>query len=331
MIRAVRFCAAAPDTSTTEVTDVDLPEPGPGELTVDVRFAGVNYKDVMARRGDAAYVTSWPYAPGLEVAGTVRALGAGVDGFQVGEPVVAYTDAGGLAEVAVAKAELTVSVPDRLDLAKAAAAPGALTAAALLLDRIARFRPGDHLLVHSAAGAVGAAVAQLARLGGVGHLVGVVGSESRQGPAHKLGYDAVFVRGPGLAQEVLGHTGGVRFDLVLDPQGTTMLDADLEMVAPAGKVVLFGNAGGGAYGELPPTGRLYAGNVAIGGFSLAALSRTAPALLATGLRQAVRHLADGDLQPEITLVEGLEAVPEAHQALAEGRARGKQIVRVSHG
>jgi NADPH-dependent curcumin reductase CurA len=69
--------------------------------------------------------------------------------------------------------------------------------------------------------------------------------------------------------------------------------------------------------------------VAIGGFSLAGLSRTAPALLAAGLRQAVRHLADGELDPAITLVEGLESVPAAQQALAEGRATGKQIVRVS--
>ncbi|MDX6210476.1 MAG: NADPH:quinone reductase, partial [Frankiales bacterium] len=252
MMRAVVFSAAAPDSSSTTVTDVDPPEPGPGELTVDVRFAGVNFKDVMARRGDPAYVTRWPYVPGVEVAGTVRAVGAGADGFRVGESVVAYTDAGGLAQVAVAKAGLTVPVPDRLDLAKAAAAPGALTTAVLLLDRIGRLRSGDHLLVHSAAGAVGEAVAQLARLAGVGHLVGVVGSESRQRPARKLGYDAVFVRGPGLAEEVLAHTGGLRFDLILDPQGTTMLDEDLAMAAPAGTVVLFGNAGGGAFGALPP-------------------------------------------------------------------------------
>jgi len=110
-----------------------VPEPGPGELSIDVNFAGVNFKDVMARRGDAGYVNSWPFVPGMEVAGTVRALGPGVEGLAVGERVSALTGAGGLAEVAIAQAALTAAVPAGLDLARAAVAPGALTTAGLLL------------------------------------------------------------------------------------------------------------------------------------------------------------------------------------------------------
>ena len=279
----------------------------------------------MARRGDAAYVTSWPYVPGVEVSGTVRALGDGVVDFAVGQKVVAYTGDGGLADVALASAALTVAVPDGLSLEAAAAAPGALTTAVLLLDR---FRTGDHVLVHSAAGAVGQAVATLARLAGGGRLLAAVGSPSRAAAAESLGYDKAFVRGPGLAEAVLAYTGGVGLDLVLDPQGTTMLEEDLAMTAPTGRVTLFGNAGGGALGPLPSTGRLYGGNVAVGGFSLAALAATAPAVLAAALARAVAHLAAGDLVLEVTVLDGLDAVPAGQQALAESRAPGKQVARI---
>src|SRR5438477_12681277 len=106
-MRALVFDGPAADTRRTRVLHLNVPEPGPGGLPVDVTFAGINFKDVMARRGDASYVTAWPYVPGVEVAGTVRGLGPDVSGFALGQRVVAYLDDGGLAEVAVARAALT--------------------------------------------------------------------------------------------------------------------------------------------------------------------------------------------------------------------------------
>src|SRR5215208_3182610 len=83
----------------TNVREAPTPVPGPGEVAIDVAYAGVNFIDVMARRGDAGYATGWPFVPGLEVAGTVRELGPGADGLAVGERVAALTGGGGLAEV----------------------------------------------------------------------------------------------------------------------------------------------------------------------------------------------------------------------------------------
>ncbi len=326
--RAVVFSAPAADTSATSVAEIVVPAPLPGQLLIDVMFAGINFKDVMARRGDAAYVREWPYVPGIEVAGTVRALGDGVSGFDVGQRVAAYMNQGGLADVAVAEASLTVPLPYGLDPALAASAPVGLTTAVLLLDRLGRLRAGESLLVHSAAGAVGQAIAQLARLRGSGELLAVVGASTRLAAAERAGYDRAFVRGPELAESVREHTGGRGVDLILDPQGTAMLAADVEIVAPAGRIVLFGNAGGEALEPLPPTGRLYAGNLSITGLSLAALSAAAPELLTAALSQAIGHLARGDLKPEVVLVDGLDAAPEAQQALAESRAGGKQVIRL---
>jgi len=325
-MRALVFDGPAPDARTSRVTELAIPEPGPGEVTVDVQYAGVNFKDVMARRGDPGYVASWPFVPGLEVAGTLRALGAGVHGLRVGDRVAAFTDAGGLAEVALARVELAVRVPAGLELVRAAAAPGALTTA-LLLTEMGGGRLGETVLVHGAAGGVGQAAARLARLAGARLVLGTVGSVDRVAPAEGAGYDAVLVRGPELASTIRESAGGRGVDLVLDPQGTSLLELDLEVADPGAHVVLFGNATGAPLAPLPPVSQLFAANVSIGGFSLAALAATAPARVARALHRVLDHLAAGDLDFELTELDGLTAAPEAQTALAEGRGRGKQIVR----
>ncbi len=326
--RAVVFDGPAPDASTTRVAVVDRPGPGPGEVSINVEHAGVNFIDVMARRGDQGYVKAWPFVPGFEVAGTVRALGPGVATLSAGERVVALTRAGGLAEVAVAKASLVVRVPGGLALQAAAAAPGALTTAALLLDHAGRLRRGEVVLVHSAGGGVGQALVQLARLAGAGPVLGTVGGAERVAAAERAGYDTVLVRGPGLAGEIRQRTAGRGVDLVLDPQGTALLDVDLEVAAPGARIVVFGNATGEALAPLPSVGQLIGANVSVGGFSLSRLAETAPARVAEAMRSVLDHLAEGRLDVAVTEVDGLDSVAEAQQALAEGRGRGKYIVRV---
>ncbi len=259
-MQALVFDGPAADTSTTRLAEMPIPLPGPGEVSIDVKYAGVNFKDVMARRGDPGYVPQWPFVPGLEVAGTIRQLGSGVKDLVPGGPVAALTNAGGLAQVALADATLTVAVPTGVVLQQAAAAPGVLTTAVLLLGRFGRLTRGETLLVHSAAGGVGHAVAQLALISNVGKLLGTVGSLARQASAQAAGYHMVFLRGPELASEIRAHTEGRGIDLILDPQGTNLLETDLEVAAPGGRIVLFGNAGGRTLFALPPTGRLFATN-----------------------------------------------------------------------
>lgn len=327
-MRALVFDGPAADTRTSRVAQLCIPEPAPGSLLIDVKYAGVNFKDVMARRGDPGYVRSWPFVPGLEVAGTIRRTGEGVEGFAEGDRVAAFTDSGGLAEVALAPAELTIKVPDSLDLQVAAAAPGALTTAALLLHDFGHLGTGEIVLVHSAAGGVGRAAAQLARLASAGLVLGTVGSTTRARAAREAGYDAIFVRGPDLVTEI-GEYADAGLDLILDPQGTTVLAQDLQLATAGGRIIVFGNASGAALDSLPPMSQLFAGNVAIGGFSLAALAAAAPARLLGALARVFGHLAKNELEVEITRIDGLDQAPEAQQALAEGRGRGKQIVRVA--
>lgn len=325
-MRALFFDRPAGDTSTTRVGETAVPAPGPGEVAIEVRAAGVNFIDVMARRGDPGYATGWPFIPGLEVAGTVRALGPGVDGPAVGTPVAAFTATGGLAEVAAVRGELVVEIPAGLAFEQAAAAPGTLTTAALLLGPTGRLRTGDSVLVHSAAGGVGQALASLARLYGAGLVLGTVGSAARAAAAEKAGYDAALVRGEGLVDRVRELTGGRGVDLILDPQGTDWIDTDLELVAAGGRIVLFGNAGGAPLAALPPAGKLFGANAAIGGFSIRGYAAKAPLMVAAALTEVLQRLSAGELQVDPTVVAGLEHAAEAQQALAEGRGEGKYVV-----
>ena len=157
-MKAVIMTAPATDGSTTRVADIDEPQPGPGQVAIDVAYAGVNFIDVMARRGDPGYASAWPYVPGLEVAGTIRSVGSGVHALHAGDRDAALTPGGGMAEVAIAAAEVTVAVPPDVPLGTAALAPLVVSTALLLLTDRARIRPGESVLMHSASGGIGSVV-----------------------------------------------------------------------------------------------------------------------------------------------------------------------------
>ena len=247
---ALVFDGPAPDSSRTAVRRMSTPRPGPGQVLLEVAHAAVNFKDVMARRGDADYVDNWPFVPGLEAAGTVVATGTGVTSICVGNRVAALTNAGGLAEYALASAELAAVIPDTVCTAVAAIAPGALTTAALLVEQFGRVRDGDVVMVHSAAGAVGTAVAAIARtLPGV-VLIGTVGDDTRTAAARAAGYDHVLTRRLDLADRVSLSLARRGVDVVLDPQGTAELDTDLAVLSAGGRIVIFGNAAGAAVDDL---------------------------------------------------------------------------------
>ena len=146
--------------------------------------------------------------------------------------------------------------------------------------------------------------------------------------ALKSGYDGAVARSEDVAEAVRAVTGSAGVDIVLDPLGTTMLQTDLAVTAPGGRIVLFGNAGGVEQAPLPPAGRLIGGNLAIGGFSIRRLWATAPHRASAGLRRVLDLVAEGRLDIAITEVGSLADVPAVHQLLAEGRGDGKYVVHL---
>ncbi len=309
----------------TEIREVDEPQPGPGEISVEVAYAGINFKDVMQRRGDPQYVPGWPLVPGIEVAGVVRRVGTGVTSLAPGQRVAAYANSGGLAEVATVQAELAVPVPDEVGLREAAPVPVVLASALLLLANAGRVASGETVLVHSATGGMGAALARLAPIYGVGRLIGTVGRADKTRSAREAGYDLAFARDEGLVAAVLDAVpGGV--DLILDPMGTAALETDLALARPGGRIVVFGNADGGPQ-ELPALYRLMAANVSIGGMTISGLAANAPHRAAAAMRQVLELLETGKLAYPVTEVS-LAEVPAVHEALANGRGLGKYVARM---
>jgi NADPH2:quinone reductase len=311
-----------------ELHELDAPEPARGEVAIDVAYAGVNYAEVMARRG-ALPPFQPPFVPGLEVSGRVRALGEGVDGLRPGQPVSALTTRGGYAEVAVAPAALTypVSGGSDDDLRRAAALPTVVPTAWALIHEVARLRGGETVLVHAAAGGVGTVVGQVARRAGAGRVLGVVSSPEKARYAQRFGYDAVLV-GPGWADQAAAAVDGRGFDVILDSIGGETRARSFELLAPLGRLVLFGNAS-----DAPETGvpghLLRVGAKATLGWSITGLAAAAPERVRAIARDALGAVARGELRVDITEVLPLAQAPRAHAMLEGRRSTGKLVLAVA--
>ncbi|GAA1749259.1 quinone oxidoreductase family protein [Nonomuraea bangladeshensis] len=308
------------------IVQTATPEPGPGQVTIEAVWAGVNFADVKAR-AEGYRVASLPYRPGLEVSGRIRAVGKGVEGLRAGQEVAALVDGGGYAEVVLAEAARVFLVPDGLDLRTAATLPTVLPTAHALVHEVGRLRAGESVLVHGAAGGIGTAVGQLARAAGAGVVYGVASSEAKADYALKHGYDEVF-RPDTFETDVRRASGGRGVDLVLDPVGGDTLHRGLEALAVFGRLVSFGNAGG-AEPWRAGQGELYAQGRSVGGFSVLALAQSAPDALRALTERAVRAVCDGTVVLPVTAEFPLSAAADAHQHIGGRTSMGKLLLRIT--
>jgi NADPH2:quinone reductase len=314
--------------SVLELREVTDPEPGPGQVAIDVSHAGVNFAEVMARTG-AVPALKPPFVPGLEVSGRVRSLGPDVDGLAVGDRVAALTVAGGYAEVALADAGLVFAL-DGLDgaitLAEAAAMP-TIVPTALALCELARVGQGDTVCVQAAAGGVGSIVPQIARHLGATTLIGVVGSIDKREAAKSFGYDHVIERTE-LEGGVKDLTNGVGVDVLLDSVGGAQRAAAVELLSPLGRLVAFGNASGEQEAQIE-SAKLRTGNRSVIGFSITALKAASPAKVQQLIRRALQLVKDGHVRVKITHELALDEAAHAHELLGAGSTTGKLVLRVS--
>ena len=242
----------------------DVPEPGPGEIAVDVAAVGVNFADIKRRRGSSSREHDLPFVPGIEAAGTVRSVGEGA-GFEVGDRVAVFPTSGSYAEVVVADADRTFAVPDSLGFEAAAAFPVQFLTAHESLYACGDLRPGDSVLVHAAAGGLGSASVQLAAARGA-TVFGTASTAEKRRFAERLGADhTVDYETEDFREAVAEHTEeGV--DLVLDGVGGETFDRSLDATRPFGRVVSLGSAGG--TDATPDTGRLRSSSVHVVGYHL---------------------------------------------------------------
>jgi NADPH:quinone reductase len=224
------------------------PEPGKGEVLVRVRGAGLNGADMLQRRGAYPAPPGSPAdIPGLELAGEVQALGPGAERFSEGDRVMAIVGGGGQAELAVVHERAAMPVPvvggadgDPLDWPAAGGLPEVFTTAHDALFTQAGLRPGDHLLVHGAAGGVGTAAVQLGRAAGA-RVTATVRNEELRGQVEDLGAHVIDPEG-------FGEHGP--FDVVLELVGAANLGDNLKALRTGGRIAVIGVGGTGPKGEI---------------------------------------------------------------------------------
>lgn len=310
------------------VVEADVPAPAAGQVSIDVAYTGVNFADLKAR-SEGYRVPSLPYVPGLEVSGRIREVGAGVEGFTAGQEVVALTEGGAYAEVAVAEAATVFALPDGVDLRTAATLPTVLPTAHALLHEVGRLRAGESVLVQGAAGGIGTVVGQLAKAAGAGAVYGVVSGGAKAKYALEHGYDEVFV-GDGFAAEVRAATGGRGADLALDPVGGDALRGGLDALAVFGRLVSFGNASSAEPWQVGQP-ELYPRGIGVSGFSILSLAASAPQALREVAARAFAKVADGTVTLPVTAEFPLTDAADAHRLMGGRTSTGKLLLRVTRG
>jgi NADPH2:quinone reductase len=294
--------------------DLPEPRPGPGELAIAVRRAGVNYADTHQAEDSYLVPSRLPFVPGGEVAGHTAD----------GRRVVALVSGGGYAERAVASEAATFEVPDQVDEGQALALVLQGTTAWHLLRTSAKLAPGESVVVHAAAGGVGSLAVQLAKRLGAGRVIALASSEEKRALARRLGADAaVDSRAEDLAAQILDANGGEPVDVVLEMAGGATFDACLEALAPFGRLVTFGLAtrqpNSVRNADLMRTSR------AVVGFWLVHLFRR-PDELRSGIAELLGAVAAGELEVVIGGTYPLSAARRALEDIAARRTEGKLLL-----
>jgi NADPH:quinone reductase-like Zn-dependent oxidoreductase len=222
-----------------ETRELPDPSPGDGEIRIRVRAAGVNFADILARLGLYPDAPQPPLVVGYEVAGFIDAVGRLVVGFDAGDRVVALTRFGGYADTVIVPVAQAFHLPDELSDSEAAAVPVNYLTAAIALYRMAALTPGETVLVHNAGGGVGIAATQLARL----RRATVIGTASafKHDALRRFGVDhAIDYRHADVAEDVKKLTRGRGVDVILDSIGGRSFTASYRMLAPLGRLIVFG-------------------------------------------------------------------------------------------
>jgi NADPH:quinone reductase and related Zn-dependent oxidoreductases len=308
-----------------EVIEVETPWPGPGEVLVRVEAAGLNFFETLMLRDAYAATPALPMRPGVEVAGTVEALGAGVEGVapgaRVGVPLFVSGGGGGYAEFVTARAEELVPLPDAVSF-EAATALMVQGLTALYAARHVALK-GKTVYVPAAAGGVGSLLVQLARIEGAAKVIAGAGSADKVATALALGADAgIDYSAPGWLEELKAATGGAGVDVIHDFAGGEGTAALTWALAPGGTLV-FGAMGRFALSR-DVTDAMMAANQALKGFYL--LPLVVPERARADIADLLAMAADGRLSLLPVNRFALARAGEAHAALEERRTTGKVVL-----
>ena len=322
-MRAV-LCKALGPPEALVVEEVPSPRPGPRQVLVSVRAAGVNFPDTLIVQGRYQLRPELPFSPGSEFAGVVREVGAEVRGVAPGDRVVAFAGWGGFAEEALAEAGNVFPLPPEVGFPAAAALAMAYGTSLHALQDRARLGHGETLLVLGAAGGVGLAAVELGKLLGA-RVVAAASSQAKLQACREQGADEVVsYADDGWRDAVKRLTSGRGVDVVYDPVGGALAEPAVRLMAWEGRYLVVGFAGG----DIPriPLNLPLLKGCAIAGVYWGEFTRRDPAANREHLARLLGWLAQGRLRPRIGGTFPLEGAAAALQALLDRRVIGKLLL-----
>jgi NADPH:quinone reductase-like Zn-dependent oxidoreductase len=325
------------------LVDAPEPQPGKGEVKVNVRAVGVNFADVVIRLGlyeSAKKYVGWPITPGFEISGEVAELGDGVTDLAVGERVFGVTRFGGYASQVCAPRSQLFRVPAALSHAQAASFPTVHLTAYYALREVLRTRPGQKVLVHSAAGGVGLAAMQLARADGL-QAIGVIGSSHKRDIALEYGAAHVIDKSTQALWPEVERVAPGGLHYVLESNGAETLKQSYDHLRPTGRLVIYGFTSMLSRGSGRPNWlkmareflriprfhplQMVDANKGVIAFNLSYLFEE-QGMLAESMGRMLGELESGVLKPLPVTEFPLADASEAHRALQSGATVGKLVL-----
>ncbi len=305
-----------------KLSDAPVPTPGPGQVRIKVQAAGVNRADLLQAAGRYALRPGVSPIPGLEVAGTIDALGSGADRWQVGDSVCALLTGGGYAEYAITPAVQCLPFPRGFDAIQAASLPETFFTVWLDVFDLGALKPGESLLVHGGSSGIGITAIQLAKALG-SRVFATAGSDEKCEACRKLGADiAINYRTADFEKELRD------VNVILDMVGGSYTLKNLRILAPLGRLVYI-NFMESSKAEID-LALILGRQLTITGSGLRPQSVERKAQIARNLEQrAWTLLASGQIKPVIDGVYPLEHAADAHRRMASSQHIGKIVLKVA--
>jgi NADPH2:quinone reductase len=307
-----------------QLVELPDPEPGPGQVCIDVRAIACNFFDILMAQGKYQVRPPLPFSPGGEVAGVVRAVGAGVDNVKPGDRVFAMLGWGGYASVALAPAVAVVRMPDAMTFEHGAAFGVVYQTSYFGLVYRANLQPGETLLVHAGAGGVGLAAVQIGRALGA-RVLATASSSAKLAVAKAHGAEEAYDYSTSeWTERVKAATGGRGADVIYDPVGGDVFDLSTKCIAFGGRLLVIGFASG----RIPSiqANRILLKNISIVGLHWGAYRQHDPARIPQAMDALFELYARGAVTPVISSSRPLAEAAAALDEIASRRSTGKVLL-----
>jgi NADPH2:quinone reductase len=325
-MRTMRVHELSEDISVLRMDDVTLPPPGPGEVRLKLKACSINFPDILMVQGKYQFKPELPFAPGMEGAGVIGAVGAGATKFRPGDKVVAGLRVGGLAEEVNIPADNCRPIPAGMDFVGAAAYPAAYLTAYVALVIRGNLKAGETLLVHGSTGGVGMAAVDIGKLWGA-KVIATSASDEKLKVVKARGADHVLNATRGFREQVKELTGGRGADVIYDPVGGDVFDESVRCIAWNGRLLIIGFTSG----RIPTVS---VNMPLIKGFSVVGVrageyGRRDPEAGRANIEAIDRLAAEGKIDPYVCATFPLERAVEAMRMLQNREAVGKVVVTMN--